>query len=191
MTAELDATLLKVAKVRLVGEYLEALGSSPEQAATAAKGYADQFAFSGAVLSFKGELAGTPAMEAKVRGWFSEHKLDFLIGTKSDAGGDVSADAVLVQQARAGNLTARGKLFVQLGRDQSKLDAVLSRPAFNAPDAPVDEAAKENGGKNPWAAHSWNLTEQSRIYRANPKLAASLAAAQKSRIGAARPTKVA
>ena len=52
--SDLDSALLKIAKTRLVTEYLEALGSTPEQAATAARGYADQFGFSGAVLTFKG-----------------------------------------------------------------------------------------------------------------------------------------
>ena len=77
---------------------------------------ADQFAYSGAVLTFKGALAGTAEMESKVREWFADNKLEFLIGTPAH-NSNVSADAVLVEQARAGNITARGKLFVQLGRD--------------------------------------------------------------------------
>jgi hypothetical protein len=194
MSTELDAELLKIAKRRLVGEYLEALGSTPEQAKTAAAGYADQFAYSGAVLSFKGELAGTPAMEAKVRDWFAENKLDFLIGTPTMNNGTPNANAELVEAARAGNMTARGKLFVQVGKDQAKLDAILSRKPFNAPDdtgTNVDEAAKQNGGKNPWSGDGWNITEQGRLLRANPKLAASLAASAKSKIGATRPTRAA
>jgi hypothetical protein len=187
MSVELDAELLKIAKRRLVGEYLETLGSTPEQAKTAAAGYSDQFAYSGAVLSFKGELAGTPAMEAKVRDWFAENKLDFLIGTLTANAGAPNADAALVAAARAGNITARGKLLRQLNMDQSKLDAILTRKPFNEPDdntGAADEAAKQNGGNNPWAKDSFNVTEQGRIFRANPKLAASLAAAAKSRIGA-------
>jgi hypothetical protein len=188
MSTELDTALLKIAKTRLVTEYLEALGSTPEQAATAARGYADQFAFSGAVLTFKGALAGTAEMESKVREWFADNKLEFLIGTPSN-NSKVSADAVLVEQARAGNLTARGKLFVHLNRDQAKYDAVINRAPFNAKenDAPVDEAAKENHGKNPWqSGPGFNLSEQGRIFRADPRLAASLAKSAGKTIGAAK-----
>ena len=122
-----------------------------------------------------------------MREWFGDNKLDFLIGAKSDADGDASVDAVLVEQARGGNITARGKLFVKLGRDQGKLDAILNRKPFNAPDddAPADEAAKDNGGKNPWrSGPGFNLSEQGRIFRANPKLAASLAKSAGKTIGA-------
>lgn len=190
--SDVNTAVLKIAKLRLVADYLEALGSTREQAETAASAHADQFAYSGAVLTFKGEVAGTPGMETAVRGWFNEKKLDFLIGTKSNAGGDAGADAVLVERARSGNKTAQGQLFLKLDKDQSKYDAVMKRKPFNAPDdEPLDEPTKENGGKNPWSAAGWNVTEQGRILRAQPKLAASLAASAKSRIGATHPTKAA
>jgi hypothetical protein len=188
MADELDAALLKIAKTRLVTEYLEALGSTPEQAATAARGYSDQFAFSGAVLTFKGSLAGTAEMEAKVREWFAENKLEFLIGTAAQ-NDNAGADAVLVERARAGNLTAKGQLFRKLGSDQAKYDAVINRKPFNAPDddAPVDESAKENKGKNPWrSGPDFNLSEQGRLFRSNPKLAASLAKSAGKTIGATK-----
>lgn len=198
MSTDLDKTLLKIAKTRLIGEYIEAtFGSTPEQAKIAAtSAIADQFAFSGAVLTFKGTVAGTAEMAAKVREHFTENKLDFLIGNKTaEAGGDHNTDAALVALARSGNKTAQGKLFLQVGKDQAKLDAILSRKPFNAPDddAPVDEVVKQNGGKNPWGAGpgEWNVTEQGRILRANPKLAASLAASAKSHIGATKPTRAA
>lgn len=109
--SDLGSTLLKIAKTRLVGEYIEAtFGSTPEQAKIAAtSAVADQFSYSGAVLSFKGALAGTEEMAAKVREHFADNKLDFLIGTKTETG-PPSIDA-LVEQARAGNMTSRGKLL--------------------------------------------------------------------------------
>ena len=190
--SDVDTAVLKIAKVRLVADYLEALGSTREQAETAAKAHADQFAYSGAVLTFKGAVAGTADMETKVRGWFSENKLDFLIGTPSNNSADARADAVLVERARGGNKTAQGQLFRKLGNDQAKYDSVMKRKPFNAPDdEPLDEPTKENGGTNPWSAQGWNVTAQGRILRANPKLAASLAKSANATIGQTKPTRAA
>jgi hypothetical protein len=43
------------------------------------------------------------------------------------------------------------------------------------------------GGINPWSAKTWNMTEQSRIYRENPTRAAQMATAAGSTIGGQRP----
>lgn len=44
-----------------------------------------------------------------------------------------------------------------------------------------------SGGKNPWSADHWNVTEQSRIYRENPTNAQQLAKAAGTTIGGTRP----
>ena len=54
----------------------------------------------------------------------------------------VAIDPALVNSARAGNITARGKVFVALGKDQAALDALLAKAA--------DNPAKKVNDDNSW-----------------------------------------
>lgn len=107
-----------------------------------------------------------------------QHGLDavdaLLIGTKGDT--DVDKE----RRARARLVAARDAAHPALDAPAGNRDA---QGRFVADDA----LAKSHKGVNPWSAEGWNATEQSRIFRANSKLASSLAAAANSHIGAARP----
>ena len=78
-----------------------------------------------------------------------------------------------------------------------RLDAFLAEQRIKAAgdgiNKPADNPAdlQKAGGRNPWSAEpgAWNLTRQMQVYRADPALAARLAKAAGSSIGAARPTR--
>jgi hypothetical protein len=79
-------------------------------------------------------------------GQFDESTLDaWLTKRKEDRPhrfiGNGSIDPKLVEAARAGNITARGKCFVALGKDQAALDVLLAKP-------PGDDS--KIGDDNPW-----------------------------------------
>lgn len=86
-------------------------------------------------------------------------------------------DTTVLEQARAGNVTAKGKIFVALGRDQAALDKLLA-------EKPGDEGKPVETKNNPFkrGSPSFNLTEQGRIFRTDPALAARLARAAGSKI---------
>jgi hypothetical protein len=56
-------------------------------------------------------------------------------------------------------------------------------------DLDAADLLKVGASKNPWSPEGWNLTRQGSAFRADPALAARLAAAAGSHIGATRPTK--
>jgi hypothetical protein len=87
---------------------------------------------------------------------------------------DIAREARL---ARAGNVTAKGRLFRLLGNDQTKLAAKLA-------ETDDDEGGKHPDTKNPFKRGSphFSLTEQGRIFRTDPALAARLAAAAGAKI---------
>ncbi|MFD1179216.1 phage scaffolding protein [Paenibacillus puldeungensis] len=53
------------------------------------------------------------------------------------------------------------------------------QPRFKGSKPPEGGGSKPNGKVNPWKKETWNLTEQGRIYRDDPELAAQLKAAAK------------
>jgi len=103
-------------------------------------------------------------------GLFDETTLDaWLDKRKQDRPhrfiGDGAIDPALVESARAGNITARGKCFVALDRNQAALDALLAKAA---------DPANKIGDDNPWGP-KWcgpdgrytakAITEQGRLTR--------------------------
>lgn len=79
-------------------------------------------------------------------GLFEESSLDaWLTKRKEDRPhrfiGDAKIDPEVVRLAREGNITARGKCFVALDRNQAALDALLAKP-------PGDDAKVSDD--NPW-----------------------------------------
>lgn len=72
----LDKVLANVDRLHRVHDYFESIGSTSEQAATAAKAHAEKFDWNGAVLSFQGKPVADP--DNGVREWFTTNKLDFL-----------------------------------------------------------------------------------------------------------------
>jgi hypothetical protein len=88
---------------------------------------------------------------------------------------DIAREARL---ARKGNVTAKGRLFRLLGNDQTKLAAKLAETDDD------DDSGKHPDQKNPFKRGSphFSLTEQGRIFRTDPALAARLAAAAGAKI---------
>jgi hypothetical protein len=126
-------------------------------------------------------------------GLFDESTLDaWLTKRREDRPhrfiGDNAVDPNLIEAARAGNVTARGKVFVALGKDQAALNRLLAEKPKDNPD--TDPAFK--GKANPWRAEHWSITEQGRIIRTlGLAVAGRMAAAANSRIGATRPVRAA
>ncbi|MGO9846152.1 MAG: hypothetical protein ACLPKT_06005 [Methylocella sp.] len=114
------------------------------------------------------------------------------------------------QEALAGSVQAHGALWkkfvAQSGGNERLGDAKYrewcdtnkAKPGLKAA---VDDAAvkvgeldaadllKVGASTNPWSVEGWNITKQGSAFRADPALAARLAAAAGSKIGAVRPTK--
>jgi hypothetical protein len=192
----LDDLLKKQDRIQRVHELWKSLGATDEQAITASATLAERFDWTGSVLNFNGNAATADA----VREHFAQSGYAFLLPPETaaaDKAPDVPADVLAA--ARAGSLTAKGRIF-RIVKDHATVDALIAGKA--ADDTARDDKgrfvgdesaklAREHKGKNPWAAGSFNVTEQGRIYRANPKLAASLAAAANTRIGATKATNAA
>ena len=140
MSEALDKVLNNVDRINRVHSYFVSLGSTDEQAATAAKAFAEKFVYDGAVLSFQGK----PVIDARddVIAHFRENKLDFLLpAPNADNVPDVDADTLA--SARAGNLTA----YARIARDHGKATADKLIAA-----KPGDEKSKEDASTNPWRA---------------------------------------
>jgi hypothetical protein len=128
-------------------------------------------------------------------GLFDENTLDaWLTKRREDRPhrfiGDNTIAPEVVTAARAGNITARGKVFVALGRDQAALDALLAAPAADTKKLDADPAFK--GKVNPWRAEYWSKTEQGRIAKTlGVAVAERMARAANSTLGATKPSRIA
>ncbi len=128
-------------------------------------------------------------------GQFNESTLDAWLAKRREDRphrfiGEAVIDPAVINAARAGNITARGKVFVALRRDQNALDALLAKPAADAKKFDADPAFK--GRSNPWRPEHWSVTEQGRIVKAlGVAVAQRMAEAANSRIGATHPSRAA
>lgn len=98
---------------------------------------------------------------------------------------DVSEDNEVVAKDKVG-ITPGLSVEVWLGDMQSK------KPHWWGDS--IGSGAQGSGrggasGSNPWKLASWNMTEQMKIVKADPKKAAQMAAAAGTRIGGPKPTK--
>lgn len=189
----LDDILAKHDLIGKVHDYFVGIGSTSEQASTAAAAHAAKFVWDGVNLTFQGK----PVAQANVPEWFTANHLDFLLPVSNDSTAVVNVDAALLASARSGNKTAQSKVFLAVGKDRAKLDALLAAKsddtaaAKSNDTAATDEKPTEQEKNNPWSAAHWSITAQGRIYRVDPRLAGRLAAKANSKIGATRPTKAA
>jgi hypothetical protein len=116
--------------------------------------------------------------------------IDGLRKTRPQYFPDVVADN-LQRDALAGNMTARGTLYKQLGERQFgewlKANGLASISAkYVAPDKP--NGAAKSKSTNPWGADSWDFARQLSITKALGAVkAAEMAAAAGSFLGATRP----
>jgi hypothetical protein len=174
MTEELDKELLRIARLDRVAKYAKSIGATDEVAEMFAESQAKNFQWDGVNLTFGG---ANVVDDEKTKEHFTNGKFARLFTAKADK---PAVDPALVESART-NLTAKGVLVRKVG-SLAAADALL---AVKPDDSTMDDATKENKGKNPWkSGPGFNVTEQGRIFRANPKLAASLAKAAGKTIGA-------
>jgi hypothetical protein len=129
-------------------------------------------------------------------GLFDETTLDAWVAKRKEdrphrfIGDGAVIDPALIAAAKSGNMTARSKVFVALGKDQAALDALLAAPAPDAKKLDADPAYKGNG--NPWRPENWSITSQGRIIRTlGVAVAERMARAANSRIGATKPSRAA
>jgi hypothetical protein len=182
---ELDEVLAKIDHRQAVQDLAALWGATYRQAKVFADSCADQFKTQGANLLFNGKSARN---DEAVRAHFQK-EYSFLIPT-DDTSGVNSAVINRGLQDRAfvrGSPDARRDILKQLGGDKAKLNGLAA--SYGLKDGLTDyrrgtsPVADANGGDksdktpNPWRkGPGWSLTEQGRIYRSNPTLAASLAA---------------
>ena len=96
-----------------------------------------------------------------------------------------------------GNLTARSRLIKDLG--ESEADARAKEWGLKGVadfktrgQRPGGEVNKEKpSADNPWSRDGWNITKQGSVVRADPALAARLAKAAGSFVGATKPARAA
>jgi len=198
--AALDKELNRLARIDRVHKlFIDKFGSSFEQAETAAKDYHDKFSWNGVNLEFRGKLASDD--DSGVREYFESKHLGFLFSDRKKGTKSPDVDRDLLDAARNGNMTAKSKLFVQIGRDQKRLDLLLAdKPSAEADDKTKDEPAgqataqKLKGRTNPWGSGpgEWNVTAQAKLVRElGLQAAASIAKAAGSFVGATKPSRAA
>jgi hypothetical protein len=189
-----EKVLRKAERLQRIHELWKAIpGTTDEMAIAASATLAERFDWTGSVLN----LDGKPATAEAVREHFGTN-YGFLFPPKSEKADVPKVDPQLLASARAGNMTAKSRLFVQVGRDQAKLAAVL---AGKSADTEHDEKGrfagatpqeKEASANNPWSPGKWNATRQGQIVRSlGIEAAQRIAKAAGSYVGAVRPAKVA
>lgn len=183
-----EKVLRNLERNTLVEKFMLSIGCNDAQASTVAKAYSERFTYDGAALNFQGK----PVIDARddVVAHFKSAKLDFLLPPEKELK-RLDVDPALLAKAKAGNMTARSQLFVQVGRDQSKLDDLLAAKSDDITDPVKDTEAKKNKtahASNPFHKSNWNLTKQSALLRAvGPAKCAAIAAAVGVTIGATKP----
>jgi len=134
----LDKELARIARLDLVKSYFRSIGSTDEQAATAAAAHAEKFVYDGTHLSFQGKPVSSP--DNGVREWFTANNLDFLL-PKASVADAPEVNPALLEQARNKNMTAYSQLARQHGK--AVIDTLLAKEKS---DAEKDKDAS----KNPW-----------------------------------------
>jgi hypothetical protein len=186
-----EKVLRKAERLQRIHELWKAIpGTTDEMAIAASSTLAERFDWTGSVLN----LDGKPATAEAVREHFGKN-YGFLFPPKSENADKPNVDPALLASARAGNMTAKSRLFVQVGRDQAKLDAVLAdKSADTGTDTSANASPKEKEASknNPWTAENWSLKRQGEIVRnLGVEAAQRIARHANSHVGAVRPAKVA
>jgi len=182
---ELDEALAEIDHRQAVQDLAVEWGATYRQAKTFADALADQFKTNGATLMFNGKSART---EESVKQHFQK-EYAFLIPTEDTAAATRAViDRSLQDKAfLRGSPDARRDILKQLGGDKTKLnelaasyglkDGLTDYRKGTSPEPDNSAVDKNDKTPNPWRkGPGFNLTEQGRIYRSNPQLAASLAA---------------
>jgi hypothetical protein len=206
MTATEDhnkEVLRKLEQKNKIAEFaMNVLGMDERRAEVFEKACGDRFVWDG-TLRFKGASGEVPADDPQCTGFF-RREYDFLVPANKVEGEVPTLDPDLIAKAKAGNWTAKSQLFRTLHADKPKGSEAETRKQLDqilAGETPKgdDNRNRDAGGKftpkdttnNPWLGGKWNVTEQGRIYKSDPALAARLADRAGVAIGAVRPAKAA
>lgn len=204
-TKEQNAEVLrKITESNKIAEFaMNVLGMDERRAEVFQKACGDRFVWDG-TLKFHGASGDVPADDPQCTGFF-QREYDFLVPAKKVEGDAPTLDPDLIAKAKAGHMTAKSQLFRALHEGKPKGTEAETRAALDkilAGDVPNSDSERDrdSGGKfvpkgtgsNPWAAGSWNVTEQGRLVRVlGEAKAAGIARAAGSHIGATRPTRAA
>jgi hypothetical protein len=127
-------------------------GAPEELADIFADSKKSQFKFDGVNLTWN--VNGKVAVDdSDCRAHFSQGALKSLFPSQ-DSTEQHNVDPALLDSARVGNMTAKSRLFVQLGRDQSKLDKLLTAKPDKSADTDNEKPDAERN--KPWLADKWN-----------------------------------
>lgn len=150
------------------------------------------------VEGLKSELAKRDDIIKGFEGESRTRKIHDAIRTGAKSAGllDAAIDDAILHGERIFTLTDDGKVAakegvgVTPGLDPSLWlsDLKTSRPHwFGATGGSGAKGGGVGGGENPWAAATWNLTEQGKIFKADRAKAESLAKAAGTSVGGPRP----
>jgi len=185
MTEALDKELNRIARLDLVKGYFKSIGSTDEQAATAAAAHAEKFVYDGTHLSFQGKPVSAP--DNGIREWFTANNLDFLFpkAITSDA---PAVNPALLELARGKNMTAYSRLVREHGK--AVIDTLL---ATETPDSTENKNDGNGHDKdratNPFSREGWSLQKQGALIRAiGVEKTAAIARSVGARIGQTRPS---
>jgi hypothetical protein len=186
MTEALDKVLAAVDLHDRAYKLAQSWGATEELAEVFATSQKEKFKWDGVNLIWN--ASGKPAVDGDdCKAHFTQGALAALFPKAETKGPDV--DAVTLESARAGNMTAYSRIVREHGK--ATADTLLAQKKSDTAaqvDAPV---TKEKPTNNPWSAGSWSVTAQGRVYKTDPALAARLAKAANSHIGATKPSKAA
>ena len=144
------ALLQKLDTRHHVHDYLKTLGASDEVASLIASSeQVRNFVWNGVALTWKD--TGKPVTdEPAAKSYFTKGPFKTLFVNGKEAGGDghPQVDPVLVESARAGNLTDKGRLLRSLNGDVQALDTILA--AKGDGDDKVANGANGHDNKNPF-----------------------------------------
>ncbi len=194
-----DELVRKLTERNKIADFaMQTLGCDERRADVFVKACGDFFVWDG-TLRFKGASGEVAADDAQCTGFF-QREFDFLLPATAAGDHQAALDPDLIAKAKAGNLTARGQLFRDLHGDKPRTQegetaaALEKLLAGEQTSKPADKKLPANNfsGSNPWAAASWNLTEQGRLVKALGEVkAAGIAKAAGSFIGATKPARAA
>jgi len=207
-----DEVALKLEKFDMVYDYFRSLDQDEATASMLAKAYQDDFSWNSVRLTYGKDRKSVtdPSVAEHYRITLPNI---FKKPEPEKKAGDTAApevDPALIASALAGNYTAKSRVLLALGLDvkssasKAQVEAFLDAERIKANGgnaghdrdtagrftAPADTTApadlKAANGSNPWNVASFNVTRQAQIFRADPALAARLAKAAGSAIGATK-----
>jgi hypothetical protein len=103
---------------------------------------------------------------------------------------DVTILAERMFDVQDGTVVTKDNVGVTPGMDPASwlTDMLQKRPHWLPPSkGGGGRQGNGEGGANPWSANAWNMTEQGRVYKADPAKAERLAKAAGSKVGAISP----